>query len=181
VTTYNEHPQEVHARKIEEIAARIENEMAILRREVRLFLEHDPEVHGTLDVKEEAPSPLVVEPPLDRASASAAASTRRATLLTREFKPSKYGYISAHFAAEYPGLNPQDVLEGFLSWYIAKGDTSRNWLEKFWQYARGAEQRMKDGKTRDEFAWIDAAERHAREIAKVEAEYEAQERAGEQA
>lgn len=171
---YDEHPVDVHLRKIEETAARIENDLGILRREVRLLSEHSPETLGTLDAKEHTPSPLVVEPPIDRAGASERASTRRSQPLTRDFKPSMFGYTSQHFAAEYPGLNPQDVLEGFLSWYIAKGDTSRNWLERFWLYARGAEQRMKDGRTRDEFAWIDAAERHAREIAAYEAGLEEQ-------
>lgn len=172
---YDEHPVDVHLRKIEETASRIENDLAILRREVRLLSEHDPEVLGTLDASHELPpiSPLDVQQGRYRGIASDRASTRRPLLLTRAFKPSRFGYTSEHFAKDYPGLNPQDVLEGFLSWYIAKGDTSRNWLEKFWQYARGAEQRMKDGRTRDEFAWIDAAERHAREIAQYEAGLEA--------
>jgi hypothetical protein len=175
-----EHPAEVHLRKIEETAARIENEMGILRREIRLLQEHDPEVHGSLDAEEGPPPSFgATKDPVQWLDASNAASTRRAQPLTRAFKPSKYGYTSADFAIDYPGLDPQDVLEGFLSWYISKGDTSRNWLEKFWQYARGAQQRMKDGQTRAEFAWIDAAERHAREIARVEAEFEAQEKAGE--
>jgi hypothetical protein len=109
-----------------------------------------------------------------RVRASQAASTRRSQPLTRAFRPSKFGYTREQFDADYPGLDAEEVLESFLSWYIAKGETSRNWLERFWLWSRNATQRIKD--TPNELGWIDAAEEHAKEIARAEAEFEAQER-----
>lgn len=43
-------------------------------------------------------------------------------------------------------MNPVEVLESFFNHFMAKGDVSRNWLEKFWSYARIAQQMEKDKK-----------------------------------
>lgn len=74
-----------------------------------------------------------------RVGCSRKAQTQTATTLTRRFRPSLVGYGAEDLQRDYPHVEAQAVLESFLSHHIAKGDTSKNWLEKFFSYAATAE------------------------------------------
>lgn len=162
VTTYDEHDPTVHLRKIEQIAASIENDLGILRREVRLFLEHEnpsspdqssdeglPPQEGVEDVR-----PIIIGGTDAAAVAllanrinevSQKAQSRRALPLTRDMDPRQMGYTVEMFNLTFPDVKYDRVLEQFFTWYISKGDTSRNWFEKFLSYAQGAQDRATVG------------------------------------
>jgi hypothetical protein len=113
----------------------------------------------------DTPAPLKLDPIwLELSEISKAAQTRRAEPLTRDMDPRKLGYLVEQFNSAFPNVRYEKVLQQFLSWYIAKGDTSRNWFEKFLSYAQGAQDRAtvggietdsiglpKDAKTRRRF------------------------------
>lgn len=73
-----------------------------------------------------------------RAVASRRASTRLPRPLTRNFRPSEFGYTAEDFARDYPDVNPIDVLESFFNHHLARHTMSSNWLELFWGYAQRA-------------------------------------------
>lgn len=74
-----------------------------------------------------------------RVGCSRKAQTDRAFPLTRDFNPGLVGYQGEDFRRDYPHVSPAGVLEQFFSHHIAKGDVSKNWLEKFFSYAGNAE------------------------------------------
>lgn len=101
----------------------------------------------------------------------------RAVPLDRRFRPSTWGYSAEDMLRDYPHVEPRDVLERFLSHHIAKGDTSRNWLEKFWSFClngeRMAKERAADKTSTDSMGQpLDPAER-ARRL-RVARDHEAQ-------
>lgn len=70
-----------------------------------------------------------------RVLCSRRAELTRPIKLERAFRPANYGYTLDNFRADYPTLDPTETLEQFFTHFISKGDTSKNWLEKFWHYA----------------------------------------------
>lgn len=87
--------------------------------------------------------------------------------LDRRFRPSYYGYSGEDFQRDYPYADPKDTLEKFFSHHIDKGDTHRNWLEKFWSYAlmanRIAKEQAADKTSTDSMGQpLDPAERARR-------------------
>lgn len=81
-----------------------------------------------------------------REAAGRAAQTNLPRPLSRNFRPSEFGYTTDDFTRDYPDVNPHEVLESFFNHHMAKGSVSRNWLEKFWQYAHIAQQMEKENK-----------------------------------
>lgn len=83
-----------------------------------------------------APTPEGVGPrgAAERVAFSRRAQTDRSLALDRSWRPSYYGYTAEHLHRDYPGVHPQSVLESFLSYYIANGQTSKNWLERFFTW-----------------------------------------------
>lgn len=80
----------------------------------------------------------------ERVGMSRGAQTNVSTPLTREFRPSKYGYTLKHLSRDYPHVDTSTILEAFLSHYIAKGQTSKNWLEMFFAFAATNERFVKE-------------------------------------
>ena len=72
------------------------------------------------------------------------ALTTQAVPLTRAFLPSKVGFTAQMFKVSFPNLNPGDTLERFLSHHISKGDTSKNWFERFMSFAAEGERRARE-------------------------------------
>lgn len=166
MTTYDEHDPAIHLRKIEKITAEIENLQARLRREVQLFLEHtspvdrprdeglppegvEERVEVLINVPEGADLPeffAQVTVQADRINQiSQKAQSRRALALSRDMDPRLLGYTEEMFNFSFPDVKYDRVLEQFFTWYISKGDTSRNWFEKFLSYAQGAQDRATVG------------------------------------
>lgn len=81
---------------------------------------------------------------VDKVVFSQRATTTYALALSRNFRPSNFGYTPELFAQDYPDVNPHLVLESFFSHHLGKGDLSKNWLEKFWSYAARAQQIEKE-------------------------------------
>lgn len=72
------------------------------------------------------------------------ALTTQAVPLTRAFLPSKVGFTAQMFKVSFPNLHPGDTLERFLSHHISKGDTSKNWFERFMSFAAEGQRRAKE-------------------------------------
>jgi hypothetical protein len=79
-----------------------------------------------------------------RTAMSGRAQTNVSSPLTREFRPSKYGYTLEDLSRDYPHVDTSTILEAFLSHYIAKGQTSKNWLEMFFAFAATNERFVKE-------------------------------------
>lgn len=73
-----------------------------------------------------------------RAITSARAATVMPRQLSRNFRPSEFGYTTDDFARDYPDVNPTEVLESFFNHHLARQTKSKNWLELFWGYAQRA-------------------------------------------
>lgn len=98
------------------------------------------------EVVEQDPLPLPTNVTSNRAACSQRATSTSAYPLSRNFRPSVFGYTTNDFERDYPDVNPALVLESFFSHHLGKGDTSKNWLEKFWSYAARAQQIEKERK-----------------------------------
>lgn len=122
-----------------------------------------------------APTPEGVGP---RAAATRVAASRRALTatprtLTRGFNPRSVGYTRDDLQRDYPNIEPGHVLESFLSHHIAKGDVSKNWLEKFFSYCANAQrietERLKDKTATDSMGLpLDPQQRMAQRRAEQE-------------
>lgn len=100
---------------------------------------------GAVEIEREGVEQSGVEARVDaaaerRAKASDMALFFVAKPLDRNFRPSTFGYTADDFSRDYPDVNPTAVLESFFNHHLAKGDVSKNWLEKFWSYAARAQQ-----------------------------------------
>lgn len=96
------------------------------------------------------PEPVGPRQAAERVGFSQRAQTNVSFPLTRDFRPSKFGYTLDHLSRDYPHVDTSTILEAFLSHYIAKGQTSKNWLEMFFGFAATNERFVKErqaGKT----------------------------------
>lgn len=96
------------------------------------------------------PEPVGPRIAAERVGMSQRAQTNVSFPLTREFRPSKFGYTLELLSRDYPHVDTSTILEAFLSHYIAKGQTSKNWLEMFFGFAATNERFVKErqaGKT----------------------------------
>lgn len=75
------------------------------------------------------------------ATCSDRAKTKTPLPLSRRFRPSKVGFTEAAFKAKFPDVEPNESLERFLSFYIARGDVAVNWFEKFLSWSTEAQRR----------------------------------------
>lgn len=75
------------------------------------------------------------------ASCSDRAKTAKPLPLSRHFRPSKVGFTAEAFKAMFPDVSPNESLEKFLSFYIARGDVAVNWFEKFLSWSAEAQRR----------------------------------------
>lgn len=72
----------------------------------------------------------------------------RPSRLTRDFTT---GMDKVTFRTMFPSLNPEETLEAFFNYHIARGDTSHDWRERFRGFAAYRQDRArtqeKDTKT----------------------------------
>lgn len=119
----------------------------LVRQHLPVVEEKEDQIEGASEAVTEAP--VSASPPggdtdatvalaldVTRAVASRFAATTLPQLLSRNFRPSEFGYTTEDFARDYPDVNPGDVLESFFNHHLAKQTKSKNWLELFWGYAK---------------------------------------------
>lgn len=159
---------------IEEAAALIERELGGTEVSDQKHPEPDGQIHER-DAPEAEPTSaqaIAHEGIGARSAAHRTLCSRRAqfptpVVLDRRFRPSVYGYSGEDFKRDYPHASPGETLERFFAHHIGKGDTSRNWLEKFWTFAltadRIARERAADKTSTDSMGQpLDPAERARR-------------------
>lgn len=116
------------------------------------WIEQEPSVMVTLP-EQTAPGHSEVAPPgsdighrsaAHRTLCSERAFTGKGYQLDRHWRPSRYGYTLENLRADYPHIDPEGVLESFFQHFISKGESSRNWMEKFFWFCTNGERMAKE-------------------------------------